>query len=153
MKNYKTEIAPYKDKFRDKVLAVWEESVVATHNFLDPSDFKSIKEIVHTIDFNAFEVYCLLVDGEVGGFVGVADHKVEMLFLDPKYFGQGFGKKLMGYALVELKANKVDVNEQNLNSVIFYKKLGFEIYERTDKDDQGKNYPLLRMQLKVHTPI
>jgi putative acetyltransferase len=88
-----------------------------------------------------------LLEEKVAGFVGVADRKVEMLFLDPLFFGRGFGKKLMAHALIELNANKVDVNEQNLNAVKFYKKLGFEIYERTEKDDQGKSYPLLKMQL------
>ena len=43
-------------------------------------------------------------------------------------------------------ADKVDVNEQNTGVVAFYKKLGFETYERTEKDDRGKDYPLLRMR-------
>lgn len=46
------------------------------------------------------------------GFVCVADQKVEMLFRS-FVFGRGFGKELMDYALIELKANKVDVNKQN----------------------------------------
>jgi len=71
-----------------------------------------------------------------------------MLFLDPKYFGQGFGKMLMDFALSELAVDKVDVNEQNINAVNFYKKFGFGIVERTEKDDQGRDYPLLRMKLK-----
>ena len=70
-----------------------------------------------------------------------------MLFLDPDYFGQGLGKILMNYAINELSVDKVDVNEQNINAVNFYQRLGFKTYERTDKDDQGKDYPLLRMKL------
>ena len=149
MPTHKTGIIRYEEKFRDQVLAVWERSVLATHDFLDPTDFNSIKEIVHTINFTAFQVYCLVVDQKVAGFVGVADRKVEMLFLDPLFLGQGLGKKLMDFAMIELNANKVDVNEQNLNSVRFYKKFGFETYERTEKDDQGKSYPLLRMHLQT----
>ena len=82
------------------------------------------------------------------GFIGVADEKVEMLFLDPKYFGNGIGKKLLSFAVDELNADKVDVNEQNTKALKFYQKFGFEIVERTDKDDQGRSYPLLRMKLK-----
>jgi putative acetyltransferase len=149
MQNNEVEIKPYEEKFREQLLTVWEKSVLATHDFLDPADFISIKAAVHTINFSAFQVYCLIVEENVAGFIGVADRKVEMLFLDPLFFGRGFGKKLMDYALVELNANKVDVNEQNSNSVEFYKKLGFETYERTEKDDQGKNYPLLRMKLRI----
>jgi putative acetyltransferase len=87
-------------------------------------------------------------ENSVLGFVGVADQKVEMLFLDPTYFGQGLGLKLLNFAVKNLKANKVDVNEQNGKALKFYQKFGFETVERTDKDDQGRNYPLLRMKLK-----
>jgi putative acetyltransferase len=122
-------------------------------SFINPrifksKDFQSIKELVETIDFNSFEVYCLVQNSEVAGFLGVAEQKVEMLFLSPGQIGKGFGKKLMDFAITDLKANKVDVNEQNTKAVEFYKKFGFETYERTDKDDQGKDYPLLRLKLK-----
>jgi putative acetyltransferase len=147
MQNQKIQIAKYSTEHRDQVLDVWEKSVLATHNFLSQADFKSIKEIVKTIDFNAFEVYCLVLNNEVEGFLGVAEQKVEMLFISPEYIGKGFGKELLLFAINELKADKVDVNEQNESAVEFYKKFGFKTYERTDKDDQGKEYPLLRMKL------
>jgi putative acetyltransferase len=145
MENQAIKIEKYIDNQREQLLMVWEKSVLATHNFLKPEDFRSIKEAVHTIDFNVFDVYCLTENSKLLGFLGVADQKVEMLFLSPECFGQGLGKKLMDFAIHELKADKVDVNEQNLKAVRFYEKFGFKTYERTDKDDQGKEYPLLRM--------
>jgi len=148
MQTDKFEIKAYDQKYKQQILTVWERSVLATHDFLTPTDFSEIKELVQTINFNHFQVYCLTEDDLVIGFIGVADKKIEMLFLDPKYFGQGLGKILMSFALNELSADKVDVNEQNIKAVNFYKKLGFEIIERTEKDDQGRNYPLLRMKLK-----
>jgi len=147
--NEKFEIKEYSDRYRDQVLQVWEKSVLATHHFLNPADFQAIKETVKTIDFNAFEVYCLVQNGVVAGILGVADQKVEMLFLSPDYFGRKLGKKLMDFAINELNADKVDVNEQNTKAVDFYKKFGFKTYERTDKDDQGRDYPLLRMMLET----
>jgi putative acetyltransferase len=51
------------------------------------------------------------------------------------------------FAVTELKADKLDVNEQNVRAIKFYQKFGFQTYERTEKDDQGRNYPLLRMKL------
>jgi putative acetyltransferase len=147
MKTTTSKIQKYSDKYREQVLSVWEKSVLATHDFLSQEDFQSIKEIVTTIDFNHFDVFCLVQDDQVLGFVGVAGQKTEMLFLDPNYFGQGLGKILMNYAINELSVDKVDVNEQNINAVNFYQHLGFNTYERTLKDDQGKDYPLLRMKL------
>jgi len=148
MQTDKFKIKAYDQKYKQQILRVWEQSVIATHDFLSQSDFSEIKELVQTINFNHFQVSCLTKDDLVIGFIGVADKKIEMLFLDPKYFGQGLGKILMSFALNELSADKVDVNEQNIKAVNFYKKLGFEIIERTEKDDQGRNYPLLRMKLK-----
>jgi len=146
--NQNLEIVKYSDKYREQLLDVWEKSVLATHDFLIPSDFHAIKEIVKRIDFNAFDVYCLLQNDELAGFLGVAEQKVEMLFLSPNYFGKGLGKKLLHFAISELSADMVDVNEQNTNAVGFYRKFGFKTYERTDKDDQGRDYPLLRMILE-----
>lgn len=141
-------IHPYNEIYRQEILAIWEKSVLATHDFLSLTDFVEIKELVANINFNDFQVFCSVYENTVMGFIGVADEKVEMLFLDPKYFGYGIGKKLLTFAVDELNADKVDVNEQNTKALKFYQNFGFEIVERTDKDDQGRNYPLLRMKLK-----
>jgi putative acetyltransferase len=142
------QIVPYNDSHRKQLLSVWEQSVIATHHFLSSADFKEIKEIVGTIDFNVFPVFCLIHKESVIGFLGVAEKKVEMLFISPDFIGKGLGKKLMDYAFTELNADEVDVNEQNSNAVNFYRKLGFEVYERTEQDGQGKDYPILKMKLK-----
>lgn len=141
------EIYPYTERYRQQVLKIWEQSVLATHHFLTPTDFEEIKELVNNINFNDFQVYCLANENGVSGFIGVAGQKIEMLFLAPQYFGQGLGQRLLNFAVKELQADKLDVNEQNAKALKFYQKSGFETFERTDKDDQGRNYPLLRMKL------
>ncbi len=79
-------------------MAIWGKSVLVTHNFLSPTDFEEIKELVTNINFNDFQVFCSVYENTVIGFIGVAERKVEMLFLHPKYFGHGIGKKLLGFA-------------------------------------------------------
>lgn len=145
--NFKIE--KYTDKDREQILNIWEKSVLATHDFLKPIEFEEIKKLVQTFNFIDFEVYCLRQEDEVAGFIGLAERKIEMLFLSPEYIGKGLGRKLIDFAFSKLKADKVDVNEQNTHAVKFYEKLGFKTYERTDKDDQGKEYPLLRMKLET----
>lgn len=140
-------ISRYTDAQREGLLKVWEESVLATHDFLKPQDFRDIKAAVQTMDFNLFDVYCLTENSRVIGFLGVSEGKVEMLFLSPDFFGKGLGKKLLKFAVHDLHADKVDVNEENTKAVEFYKRFGFDVYERTGKDDQGRDYPLLRMKL------
>ncbi|UUW07276.1 GNAT family N-acetyltransferase [Flavobacterium plurextorum] len=149
MTNKSIKIEKYTDKDREQILNIWEKSVLATHDFLNLTDFEEIKQLVQTFNFNDFEVYCLKQNDKVAGFIGLAERKIEMLFFSPEYIGKGLGRKLIDFAFSELQADKVDVNEQNTNAVKFYKKLGFKTYERTDKDDQGKEYPLLRMKLET----
>lgn len=147
MRTDEFQIIPYQDGHRQQLLAVWEKSVLATHHFLEPNDFEAIKTAVHGIDFNEFEVYCLVAAHEVAGFIGLDADKVEMLFLSPEYFGKGLGKKLMNFAINDRHAQAVDVNEQNLQAVAFYQRLGFEAYDRTETDGMGMAYPILKMRL------
>jgi len=147
------EIKAYQEKYREQMISVWEKSVRATHRFVTSDEVNRLKELVKQIDFNSYSVYCLISENEVLGFVGVEDDIVESLFLDPDYIGQKLGTKLMNFALNELKADKVNVNEQNLDAIKFYSKFGFVTYERTEKDIYGNNYPILKMILKPEITI
>lgn len=142
------EIKPYQEKYRQEVLYVWERSVLTTHHFLSPSDFEEIKKLVWSFDFNDLQVYCLEKERLVPGFMGVDNGKIEMLFLDPAYFGQGLGSMLLAFAVNTLAADRLDVNEQNTKALEFYRKSGFEIFDRSDRDEQGRGYPIIRMRLK-----
>ncbi len=143
------QIVPYQDSYRTQLMSVWEQSVIATHSFLAKEDFIHIRDFLGRFDFSQLQTFCLQEDRKTIGFIGVADYKIEMLFLLPQYFGQGLGTTLVKFAINELHANKTDVNEQNVSAIAFYTKMGFETYERTEYDDQGKGYPLLRMKLKT----
>ena len=139
-----TDIKPYEEKYREQMVLVWEKSVKATHHFVTPGEVERLKELVKEIDFNSYSVYCLVSEDKVLGFLGVEDDVIESLFLDPDYFGQKFGTKLMDFALNDLKANKVNVNEQNTDAIKFYTRFGFKTYERTEKDSYGNDYPILK---------
>jgi putative acetyltransferase len=47
-----------------------------------------------------------------------------------------------------LEITKVDVNEQNIQAVGFYKHIGFHVLGRSESDGQGKEYPILHMGLE-----
>jgi putative acetyltransferase len=89
----------------------------------------------------------LTEEKRLAGFIGALGNKIEIFFLDPEFIGQGLGKLLMNFAITELKATEVDVNEDNKNAVQFYMKFGFVAYERSAKDSEGKDYPILKMRL------
>lgn len=130
------------------ISAVWEASVQATHHFLPEDYFNYIKTILPTF-FPAVQLYVWDQPGEgIHGFLGVADHKIEMLFIHPVSRGKGIGKQLALFAITNLEATKLDVNEQNEQAVGFYRHLQFEVTGRSATDGLGKPFPLLHMELK-----
>jgi putative acetyltransferase len=153
IRDMQVEIKPYEEKYREQMILVWEKSVRATHHFVTPMEVERLKGLVREIDFNSFSVFCLVSEDKVLGFLGVEDRVIESLFLDPDYIGQKFGSKLMDFALDNLRANKVNVNEQNTEAIKFYTRFGFKTYERTEKDSYGNAYPILKMMLKPDLSI
>lgn len=141
-------IVEYRDSHKSEILSVWEQSVKATHHFLLESDFEEYKKILQNFDFKDLGVFCLVENEKVVGFIGIHSEKIEMLFLNPDYIGKGLGKQLTDFALSNFEINYVDVNEQNPKATVFYKKIGFETFDRSEKDDMGKPYPILKMKLK-----
>ena len=126
---------------------VWEASVRATHHFIPEDYLQEIKGLLPVI-FPAVLIYIFQNDqNKIEGFLGVAERKIEMLFIHPDSRGKGIGRLLTEFAIDELKADKVDVNEQNDQAVGFYQRMGFVVEGRTEKDGMGRNYPLLQMKL------
>ena len=58
-----------------------------------------------------------------------------------------FGFEQEGILIGFMGIAEVDVNEQNIQAVCFYKYIGFNVYKRSDLDGEGKEYPILHMQL------
>lgn len=127
---------------------LWERSVRATHDFLPESDILFFRPLILNEFLPQVTLCCAKnSQGAISGFIGVADDKVEMLFIDPEYFGQGLGKALLNYAVETLNIHQVDVNEQNQQAANFYLKYGFKIKGRSETDGMGKPYPLLHLAL------
>ena len=131
-----------------RVVDVWEASVRATHHFITEANIQFFKPLVQEALPQIEALACVRDEaGQVAGFIGVASGKVEMLFLDPAYRGQGGGRRLMKHAVKTLGATTVDVNEQNEQAVGFYQRLGFEVVGRSELDGTGKPFPLLHLRL------
>jgi putative acetyltransferase len=130
----------------DELIDTWEASVRATHDFVSEEDILYFKSLVSGY-FDAVNLYLVRENSRVSAFIGVSDYEIQMLFLHPDARGRGIGKFLMQFAIDKHKATKVDVNEQNLQAVGFYKHLGFKVISRSPLDYLGKPYPLLSMEL------
>lgn len=125
---------------------IWESAVSATHDFLKHEDFLYYKNNLSTY-FKYVNLFGFEDGGVLTGFVGVADGNIEMLFVDAVSRGKGVGRRLVSYAIDNLQAATVDVNEQNTQAVGFYEHVGFKVSKRSDLDAEGKPYPILHMDL------
>lgn len=127
---------------------VWETSVRATHDFLAPGAVEAMAGFVPEAIRGVGNLLVAWRGGAPVAFLGEEAGRIEMLFVAPRERGTGLGRELVARAVGELGAREVDANEQNGQAVGFYEHLGFRTYERTDVDDQGQPYPLLRMRLQ-----
>ena len=131
-----------------ELIDIWESSVRATHDFLPEETIEELKPLILKHYFDAVELRSFHNErNKIVGFIGVADSNIEMLFVEPGYFGQKIGRRLTEFAIDNLNALKVDVNEQNPKAIGFYERLGFIKCGRSELDGQGNPYPLIHMQL------
>lgn len=94
--------------------------------------------------------YLIIVENENNipiAFMGIEDTKLEMLFVKNNEWGKGIGRELLNYGIEKYSVNELTVNEQNPKARGFYEHLGFKVYKRSDKDEQGNPYPILYMKL------
>lgn len=131
----------------DALLEVWEASLHATHHFLAESDIEFFRPLVLPGLLALPHLLCVRQRaGGIVAFLGVADAKMEALFVHPAWHRLGIGRRLARHAVVELGATAVDVNEQNEQAVAFYRRLGFEVEGRSELDGTGRPFPLLHMR-------
>lgn len=131
----------------DKLTIIWQKSVEATHLFLSPQD---IKDILPQVVIGLKQIPILLVsftdDDAPIGFAGIADDKLEMLFLSPDYFQQGIGYKMISTAIQDYQIKYVDVNKQNPKALKFYLRQGFTIFKRSPVDSDNRPFPILHLK-------
>jgi putative acetyltransferase len=142
-------IVEQKDRDKDLLdilLKIWESSVRETHTFLSEGNIRDliprVREEIKTIEklfviINEVNTYC--------AFMGIAKNKIEMLFVGSEFRGKGIGKKLINHAINTLNTSFVDVNEQNGQAIGFYKKYGFKLLSRSEKDNDGNLFPILHL--------
>jgi len=147
MNDFKIDQADQSDY--QEMIAVWEASVRATHHFLTEEDIVTYRKLILNEYFDLVKLYCVRSEDQIIGFMGIDGKFLQMLFVHPDFRGKEVGKQLLHFAITEKQVDKVDVNEQNLQAIGFYEKLGFKTFSRTESDAAGKPYPILSMELQT----
>ncbi|WP_180012702.1 GNAT family N-acetyltransferase [Acinetobacter sp. YH16031] len=141
-------IVPTSANRHPQLLKLWEQSVRASHHFLNDEQVLKIRQqIIQHSYFDQVQLFHVEHQQQILGFMGIAGSKLEMLFISPSAFRQGIGSQLLQHALT-LGVTEVDVNEQNPDATAFYLKHGFEIISRSETDSEGNPYPILHLKLQ-----
>ena len=137
-----------RDTYLQFIVQLWQANVKVTHTFLTKEEIQNIKQYVpQAVEHEPHLCIALSEKGELLGFIGVADQRLEMLFIQVNARGQGIGKQLLRYAIKNFDVKELTVNEQNPQAIGFYEHLGFVTYKRTELDEECQPYPLLYMKL------
>lgn len=132
----------------EQLTKLWEASVRATHHFLSEEDICEIRGFV-PMALGGVRHLIIAEDESHApvAFMGVENGMLEMLFVSPVYFNMGIGRMLVQYGISNHDIEEVTVNEQNPSAAEFYKRMGFSAYKRTERDEQGRPFPLIYMRL------
>ncbi len=130
-----------------QLLHIWEGAARETHLFLSEAEILKIKMYVpQALRSVAHLAVCADTDGQPAAFMGIDGQRLEMLFVAPEERGKGIGKQLLAYGIRKYAVSELTVNEQNPLALGFYAHMGFQVYKRTELDEQGNPYPLLYMK-------
>ena len=122
---------------------IWQQSVMASHNFLSKEYFIRLQEeIEHTCLPGLEYILTCGRQTKIHGFLGGNGNFVEMLFIEPAFFGKGLGSSLIQYATKLHGPLRLHVNSQNTKALKFYMGQGFAIDGYRTHDSLGQPYPL-----------
>lgn len=129
-----------------RVMEVWRRAVDATHDFLKPDDRRDIEsEVAAFLPSAPLDLAVDEADAAIGFMLLDGSH-MEALFIDPAYRGKGIGRALVDEAVKRFPSLSTDVNEQNLQAIRFYERLGFERTGYSALDGQGRAYTLIHLR-------
>ena len=135
---------------KNRLTGLWERSVRASHHFLQEEDIVRLRGFVPEA-IEGIRTLAVAYGNDVPlGFIGIDAQKIEMLFIEPAYIGQGVGKRLLQWAIAHENVKFIDVNEENTSALAVYRHWGFHEFERSATDDQGYPFPILRMKRTPH---
>lgn len=90
--------------------------------------FISLKDCYKEEELFDSIIYIGEYDGKTVGFVAINKDEITWLYIDPKYFRKGFGRKLLKFALNKSKKpTKVTVLNNNFRAIGLYKSFGFKV--------------------------
>jgi putative acetyltransferase len=118
-------IRKYKDQDTESIISVWRSASALAHPFLSDSFMDQGEQDIRNIYLKYAETWVTVVDGQVVGFIAMAENEIGGLFLHPDCHGRSLGRGMVDLVR-DIKPNlKVEVFERNAIGRRFYAAYGF----------------------------
>ena len=129
------EMIPYSAKYQDEYKKIYNECYHEMRETLEIEPYDFIQD--DSFFDEGMDVVYLLTEGdEIVGSVALKGDEIDDLIVNIKYQGRGYGKKILLWALENIRTERVilHVAEWNERAVSLYKKNGFEIVQTINID-------------------
>lgn len=133
----------------EQMLRIWLDASRVGHAFLGEDVLAAQHEKVRDVYFHLAD-HWLAWDERPLGFIALLDKHIGGLFVDPEAHRCGVGGQLVEHAAQRLGTLTVDVYERNVSAIAFYKRYGFELVERKERDEEGREFALLELRRGAH---
>lgn len=132
----------------NRIMEIWLESTIKAHSFIEKEYWQSNYNTVKYVYIPIAETYVYEENDVIKGFISIIDKEfIGALFVDNDYQGLGVGSKLINFVLNKYDTLSLAVYKENLKSVRFYKKMGFEILsEEINEDSKHPEYIMKNKQ-------
>ncbi len=135
-------IRKFEEKDTERVMQIWLEVNIETHNFVLSdywlSQYQSVQEQLLQADIYVYEQ-----DKKIQGFVGMMDDYLAGIFVDKKCRSVGIGKGLLECVKENYPAFTLNVYQKNQRAVDFYLREGLSVVLKGfDEDTAETDYTM-----------
>ena len=129
-------IREFRDTDIDRVMDIWLNTSIITHDFIDPNYWKDNYDIVKNYYIPICKTYVYEDELGVQGFISLLkDNFIGAIFVDNDKRGNGIGSSLMNFVKDKDGDFLLETYKDNTQAINFYKKHGFEImYENLSEE-------------------
>lgn len=132
-------IRAYKESDLAAVMQIWLAVNIKAHGFIPKEywtgNYPFVEKVLPQAEIYVYEEGDM---NEIAGFIGLADHFIEGLFVREAAQSHGIGKRLLDY----VKGTRSDVclcvYQKNTRAVAFYRREGFKVQSENVDDSTGE---------------
>ncbi|MCM1023443.1 MAG: GNAT family N-acetyltransferase [Prevotella sp.] len=140
-------IRKYENTDLERIMEIWLSSNLEAHGFIRREYWQDcFAEVSEAIP--RAEVYTALRGGEIAGFIGLNESRIEGFFVDGRHRSNGLGKSLLDFVKTLYPKLSLCVYEKNVRAAEFYRREGFVPVRKISDISTGETEILMRWEEK-----